>query len=144
MDPRSLRIDSKADEPIYRQIAAQMRRLVANGSLGVDAALPSVRSVASHHRINPMTVSQAYQCLVREGIARRDRGGPLRVAKAPSSVEVRSAMLDAQLQQVLHAAQDLGLGAGDVIERLWHLSKPAETSWQRDDDSHGTSTHGLD
>lgn len=143
MDPRALRIDGDADEPIYRQIASQVRRLVANGSLAVGSALPSVRAVAAVHRINPMTVSQAYQCLVREGIAHRERGRRLRVAKAAASAEARSAMLDAHLSHVLQAARELGLDADDVIERLRLLADRVGADRYRQDSTQAAQQHDL-
>jgi GntR family transcriptional regulator len=56
MDKDLLSIVSGAAEPIYRQIAAQLRRLILSAQLAPGEELPSVREVAGFHAINPMTV----------------------------------------------------------------------------------------
>src|SRR3546814_1041942 len=74
MDAILLHIQPAAPQPIYRQIAEQIRRLVAGGQLAAGALLPSVREVAAVHAINPMTVSKAYSQLEAEGVLERQRG----------------------------------------------------------------------
>src|SRR3546814_13316661 len=58
MDATLLHIQPAAPQPIYRQIAEQIRRLVAGGQLAAGALLPSVREVAAAPALNPITVSQ--------------------------------------------------------------------------------------
>ena len=60
--------------PIYRQIVEQVRRQVASGQLRTSDELPSVRTLALEHAINPMTVSKAYSQLEAEGLLERRRG----------------------------------------------------------------------
>ena len=80
MDARILHVDPASPEPIYRQIAEQLRRLVAAGQLRPGHGLPSVREVAAAHAINPMTVSRAYSQLESEGVLERLRGKGMAVA----------------------------------------------------------------
>src|SRR5690606_28021311 len=47
MDATLLHIQPAAPQPIYRQIAEQIRRLVAGGQLAAGTTLPSVRDVAA-------------------------------------------------------------------------------------------------
>ena len=56
-----------AAAPIWRQISDGMRRLVASGVLPAGTAVPSVRELARELRVNPATVSKAYQLLVADG-----------------------------------------------------------------------------
>ena len=71
-----LDIDPAAAAPIWRQIEDGMRRLVASGALPVGTAVPSVRELARELRVNPATVSKAYQRLTADGAleVRRGRG----------------------------------------------------------------------
>src|SRR5438874_1983789 len=80
-----LRIDTRSPTPIWSQIEDGVRHLVAAGQLGPGAALPSVRDLARDLRINPATVSKAYQRLTDAGILDVRRGDGTYVATtAPS------------------------------------------------------------
>ncbi len=50
--------------PIYRQLSERLRELILESVYRNGDALPSVRQIASEHRINPITVSKAFQLLV--------------------------------------------------------------------------------
>jgi GntR family transcriptional regulator len=121
MDKDLLSILPGAPEPIYQQISAQLRRLVLSGQLAAGEELPSVRDVAGHHAINPMTVSRAYSQLEAEGLLVRRRGKGMAVAESrrrPLSDERRLNELDAALQELARQARELDLPAERVLERL--------------------------
>jgi GntR family transcriptional regulator len=61
-------------EPIYRQIRDRMVAMILDGVLKEGDPLPSVRTVASEYRINPITVLKAYQELANEGLVETRRG----------------------------------------------------------------------
>lgn len=48
--------------------------MILEGVFQEGTALPSVRQVASDHRINPLTVSKAYQLLVELELVEKRRG----------------------------------------------------------------------
>lgn len=125
MDAKQWIIEPSASLPIYRQIAAQVRRFVAAGQLHVGERLPSVRVMAERHGINPMTVSRAYAQLAEEGLLERRRGAGMVVSARPSraglTAEARMRLLEVRLQDVIREARDLGLAAGPVCERLHAL-----------------------
>jgi GntR family transcriptional regulator len=107
--------------PIYRQILDQVRRMVASGQLPPGTALPSVRDLAIRHTINPMTISRAYTMLEAEGLLERNRGKPMTVAaqrRPQVPLAARLETLDPALEALVLAAQQLELGAGDVIQAL--------------------------
>ncbi len=62
------------NQPIYRQIRDRVVAMILDGFLGDGDALPSVRTVASESRVNPLTVLKAYQQLVDEGLVEKRRG----------------------------------------------------------------------
>ncbi len=96
--------------PIYRQLAEQIRRMVAGGQLKEGDELPSVRELAVEHAVNPMTISKAYSLLELEGILSRQRGKPMQVAAQQKSVhneQQRLAHLQPQLEQLVLAARQL-------------------------------------
>jgi len=61
-------------EPIYLQLKDQIRNMILVGDLSENEALPSVRQVAADYKLNPITVSKAWQYLVEEGLVEKKRG----------------------------------------------------------------------
>ena len=60
--------------PIYRQLRDRVVAMILDGILQEDDPLPSVRTVASDYRLNPLTVLKAYQELVDEKLVETRRG----------------------------------------------------------------------
>lgn len=60
--------------PIYRQLAQQLAGRLLDGDPPEGAPMPSVRALAQHYLINPLTVSRALQSLVDEGFLEPRRG----------------------------------------------------------------------
>jgi GntR family transcriptional regulator len=107
--------------PLYRQLHEQIRRLVASGQLAPGTELPSIRELAVTHAINPMTVSKVYARLESEGVLERNRGKPMTVAaqrRPQLPLGARLETLEPALEALVLAAQQLELGAGDVIQAL--------------------------
>ena len=61
-------------QPIYRQLRDRVVAMILDGILNEGDPLPSVRSVAAEHRVNPLTVLKAYQQLVGEQLVETKRG----------------------------------------------------------------------
>ena len=61
-------------QPIYRQIRDRVVAMILDGHLKDGDPLPSVRSVATESRVNPLTVLKAYQQLVDENLVEKRRG----------------------------------------------------------------------
>ena len=61
-------------QPIYRQLRDRVVAMILEGGLKEGDALPSVRTVASDYRVNPLTVMKGYQELVDEGLVETRRG----------------------------------------------------------------------
>jgi GntR family transcriptional regulator len=78
-----LRIDPRDALPIWKQIEEGLRRLVGAGSLRPGRPVPSVRDLARELRVNPMTVSKAYQRLAETGVLVVRRGEGTFVADGP-------------------------------------------------------------
>ncbi|MCR6685424.1 GntR family transcriptional regulator [Pseudoxanthomonas sp.] len=124
MDARLLHVNPALPEPIYRQIAEQLRRLVSAGQLRPGDALPSVREVAAAHAINPMTVSRAYSQLEAEGVLERLRGKGMAVAarrQRSDSVAARMQQLEPALREAARHGRELELPVDRVLARLRQL-----------------------
>jgi GntR family transcriptional regulator len=90
-----LHIDPQSATPIWSQIEDGLRHLVASGALAPGAVVPSVRDLARELRVNPATVSKAYQRLTDAGTLEVRRGDGTYVASAPPEMSraVRSRAL---------------------------------------------------
>lgn len=61
-------------EPIYSQVANDLRARITNGELPPGVALPSTHDLAEQYNIAPATAARALAALVREGLAAVVRG----------------------------------------------------------------------
>ena len=61
-------------DPIFRQLHNKLVELILENVLKEGDALPSIRDIASEHRINHITVSKAIQLLVDEDLVEKRRG----------------------------------------------------------------------
>lgn len=61
-------VDEADPRPIYRQVAAEIRGLIASGALREGAQLPPVRQLAADLGVNLNTVATAYRELQAEGL----------------------------------------------------------------------------
>ena len=59
----TLTIDRSLKDPVYEQVAGQIRQLVASGALVSGTMLPSVRQLARDLGVNLNTVARAYRLL---------------------------------------------------------------------------------
>ncbi|PKQ30601.1 MAG: GntR family transcriptional regulator [Actinobacteria bacterium HGW-Actinobacteria-2] len=83
------RIDPSANEPLFAQLAAQVRAAVADGSLRHGERLPAARDLAGSLEINLHTVLRAYQDLRDEGLIELRRGrGAVITARAGQDLAV--------------------------------------------------------
>ena len=59
---------NRSAEPVYRQIALQIRAQVERGELAEGDRLPPIRELALQLRVNRETVSSAYEELAAQGV----------------------------------------------------------------------------
>ena len=69
--------------PLYLQIAAQMRREIANGLLKPGERLPAIAEMAAMRGVSIITVRQAIEVLEREGLVQRFQGRGTFVVEGP-------------------------------------------------------------
>lgn len=115
-----LDIDPAAAAPIWRQIEDGMRRLVASGALPVGTAVPSVRELARELRINPATVSKAYQRLTADGALEVRRGEGTFVAQRPAGVQAaeRNRLVEEGASRFVEAARSMGVEEEEAMAAI--------------------------
>ena len=130
-------------EPIYLQIAEQIREQVVSGALGEDEQVMSTTQYATAFRINPATAQKAFAELVEEGILYKRRGLGMFVAPGAREqlLDVRRASFFAEVVDPVAAqARVLGIDVDDVVARLreQYAAAPIETL----DDPERSTTQG--
>ena len=120
--------------PIWSQIEEGMRRLLASGALAPGDPAPSVRDLATELRINPATVSKAYQRLAEDGVVEVRRGEGTFVAASASRVPRGERMKDLReaATRFVSLAVTLGATREDVLREV-------EASWAQTRDAGGRS-----
>ncbi len=68
------RIQPQDPEPLFQQLAGQVKEAVGQGLLQEGDKLPSVRELARQVTVNPNTVVKAYDLLEQEGVIYRRQG----------------------------------------------------------------------
>ncbi len=74
------KLDPTDSLPIYEQVAAEIRRAIAEGELAPGERLPPAKALAAVLKINPNTVLRALRLLRDEGLLDLRRGRGVTVA----------------------------------------------------------------
>jgi GntR family transcriptional regulator len=113
-------VDPHSGVPIFRQLMDQVKLGIASGVLAPGDELPSIRSVSVPLGVNPMTISKAYNILVREEILTRRPGKPLIVGPlaAGELVGRQEEQLRELLRPAVRLARQLEFDRGRAIRLL--------------------------
>ena len=104
------RIDPLSSQPVFEQLAWQVKQAIARGELVAGDKLPSVRDIATEVRVNPNTVVRALDQLERDRVIVRRQGAGCFITP-PShelSNQARHEQLDGLLEKVVTEAFHLG------------------------------------
>lgn len=108
------------NQPIYQQLRAAVLHRILTGSLLEGDAVPSVRQVAAEGRINPLTVTKAYQLLTDEGLLEKRRGLGLFVvegARARAMASEREAFLSDEWPRIRARIDALGIDLSSLLAK---------------------------
>ncbi|MCL6517908.1 GntR family transcriptional regulator [Alicyclobacillus sp.] len=102
-------------QPLYEQILQQMRQAIAKGEIRPGDKIPSVREMAQALRVNPNTVSHAYQELDRDGLTETRRGQGTFITTSPERIErFRQTLARRVTQEFIRQMQAFGFGWDDI------------------------------
>jgi GntR family transcriptional regulator len=123
-------VDPRDPLPVWKQIEDGMRRLVATGALRAGGPVPSVRELARDLRVNPMTVSRAYQRLSEEGLLEVRRGEGTFVATGTPQVSRAEKARTLETAAGRFAAVAVTVGATvteatRAVSAAWHDLRPS-------------------
>lgn len=112
-------------EPIYRQLATQIREGIARGRLKCGDKLPSVRELSRTLVVNPNTIARAYTELERDGVLNTRQGKGVFIAELASELtkSARKRRLTDQIDALLTEAVHLGFSQSGLNELVAERSK---------------------
>ena len=113
-------LSQSSDEPIYAQIATQIKTLIMNGTLKSGDALPSMRMLATQLRISVITTKRAYEELEHDGFIETVAGkGCFVKAQNPEFLrEEHMRQVEELLEKVCEQAKVCDLSLKDLQEML--------------------------
>jgi len=137
MNPVTLTIDWAAAEPVYEQIARQVRAHIAAGDLTPGSPLPSVRSLASDLGVNLNTVARAYRLLEEEGFVKiRNRAGVEVAAPALKPDAAARDRLRSELRDLLVRMRQAGIARDETLKLVEHEIASLATARGADGGNH--------
>ena len=112
-------ITNTAGQPIYEQIASQIKGMIMNGKLKEGDALPSMRTLAQDLRISVITTKRAYEILEAEGMIQSFTGrGSFVAAQNPELLKEQNLR---EIEKHLTAAADIAKQSGVSNDELREL-----------------------
>ena len=116
----NINISNANGEPIYLQIANQIKTLILEGKLREGDALPSMRILATELRISFMTTKRAYEELERDGFIESytGRGSFVRAQNLEIYREEQIKRIEALLTEASDTAQKAGITMQELHELL--------------------------
>ncbi len=114
----NLIINHSSMQPIYDQIADQIRQNIMKGLLLEETMLPSVRTLAKDLKISALTVKKAYDALEQEGfvITVHGKGTFVACANQERMLEEKKKEVEADLETAIRKGRSCGMSDTDLKE----------------------------
>jgi GntR family transcriptional regulator len=115
-----LHLNPQSGEPVYRQMARQLKQRIATGQLADGQQLPSVRELSAELGVNPLTVAKTYQYLERDGLVefRRGQGTFVAAERQRFSKAQQEKLIAHAVEQLVSEALHLGLSVGQLQQLI--------------------------
>lgn len=113
-------ISNSSQEPIYEQIARQIKNMIMRGELREGDILPSIRSLAKELQISVITTKRAYQELENDGyiVTVQGKGSFVAAQNKELLKEMRLKIVEEKLAEAVDAAKTIELTLEEMQEML--------------------------
>lgn len=102
--------------PIYLQIIAQIKVMIASGELRAGSKIPPVREMAVEAGVNPNTMQRALTQLEQEGLLYTQRTTGRFVSEDENVMkELRKAMSEQYIADMFHNLEKMGMDKQEII-----------------------------
>ena len=121
-----MKILQNSGEPIYKQIASQLRDQILSGKLKGGDALPSIRALAADLKISVITTMKAYEELATEGLVTSSQGKGYFVNAQDMRMlaEQHLRRVEENLTEAIRSAKIAGMSIDELremLDALWSL-----------------------
>lgn len=113
-------ISNSSPDPLYEQIAKQLKNSILKGELTPGDLLPSIRTLAKELQISVITTKRAYEELEKEGFIESVTGKGSYVAGQSSAIikEKRLKTVEDKLAEAVSQSKALGIELEELREML--------------------------
>lgn len=113
-------IVNNSAEPLYEQIAMQIKVLILKGELKQGELLPSIRMMAKELKVSIITVKRAYEDLETQGFVTTTlgKGTYVSLANKERLRETQISQIEERLEQVVLSAKSINMRLDELQERL--------------------------
>lgn len=120
-------IRNTSSRPIYEQICAQIKELIASGKISSGEMLPSIRALAKDLRISVITTKRAYEELEREGylVSIPGKGSFVAEKNVELMREENLKKIEGHMEEIARLAALCDLSYQDVVE-MFHVLMEGE------------------
>lgn len=123
-----MKIYQNSTEPIYKQIASQLKEQILTGKLKAGDPLPSIRILAQDLKISVITTMKAYEELTAEGLvtASKGKGYFVNAQDEQMLAEQHMRQLEQNLSDAIYSAKIAGIGLEEteqILEALWNMEE---------------------
>lgn len=111
-------INHSSMQPIYEQIADQIKGRIMAGELQADTPLDSVRALAKELKVSALTVKKAYDSLEEEGfvVTIHGKGSFVAFAGQQLMLEEKKKEVEADLERAIRKGRSCGMSSEDLLE----------------------------
>jgi GntR family transcriptional regulator len=114
------RVDRGSPELLHEQVAAAIRRAIADGEAGPGERIPKAQDLAAVLGVNTNTVLRALRLLREDGLLELGRGRSIRVTGTPEQV----ALTD-KARELLSFARRHGYALDEVVSLIRNVAGEA-------------------
>jgi GntR family transcriptional regulator len=110
---RDVKISPTSTSPLYQQVAADLRRAIADGEARPGERLPPAKDLARALGVNANTVLRALRQLQEEGLLELRQGRGITVAGTPQ----RGAVMK-KVKELITFARSQGYGTDELVDMI--------------------------
>lgn len=113
-------LSPNSPDPMYKQVADQIRDAIASGELLPNQKLPSIREMSDLLEISVITIKRAYLDLEKEGLTLTRAGLGTFVANVNRAGLRREKLQEyrSELTRLLETGRKFGIAASDIHELI--------------------------